>query len=202
MSKEPDASVPGAERPVRWWSVALFFSIGTLSLWSWWQGLEHHSSHDMPRVSTPALDPLGYRFATYTIENIPVTLHDGVSIQPMLHSESMMTTRYFGNPATLDVNADGIMDHVFVMTQDQGGSGTFYYAALALGTPSGWQGTTAYFLGDRIAPQSTTSEGPEVLFHVAVRAEGEPFSVPPHIGVTHRMRYDPTVPGLVPHLRD
>jgi len=69
---------------------------------------------------------------------------------------------YFGNKLIADLNDDGRDDVVFLITHTPGGSGTFYYAVSALNMPAGddGEGTTyigsdGYFLGDRIAPQTT-----------------------------------------------
>jgi hypothetical protein len=73
-------------------------------------------------------------------------------------SASKVTTRYFGNEATGDLDGDGVADIVFVLTLEIDGSGTVYYAAAALHTPPGWVGTNAVLLGDRSAPQSSHYE--------------------------------------------
>lgn len=65
-----------------------------------------------------------------------------------------------------------------------GGSGTFYYAAAALSTGSGYQGTNAILLGDRIAPQSTQIENGVIVVNYADRNPGEDFSVQPSLGMT------------------
>jgi len=44
---------------------------------------------------------------------------------------------------------------VFLLTQETGGTGTFFYAVAALHTADGWKGSQALFLGDRITPQTT-----------------------------------------------
>ena len=101
----------------------------------------------------PGKDPQN---ATYLIEGQAVTLVDGTAETAAAPgSASKQVTSYFGNEVALDLNADGLMDSAFLLTQNSGGSGTFYYVAAALQTTGGYLGTNAILLGDRIAPQST-----------------------------------------------
>jgi heat shock protein HslJ len=108
----------------------------------------------------------------------------------------VVTTKYFGNETEYDFNSDGRMDIAFVLTQDTGGSGTFYYAVAAINTPDGYKGSNAVFLGDRIAPQATrmNSENGRVgVIEVAYvdRNEGEDFSVIPSVGKSMLLKLDP-----------
>ena len=66
--------------------------------------------------------------ATYMIDGKSVTLKDGVSIiDAAPGSISKITTRVFGNEVRQDLDGDGRDDVAFILTQDGGGSGTFYY---------------------------------------------------------------------------
>lgn len=104
---------------------------------------------------------------------------------------------YFGNELWTDLDADGSEDDVvFLITSSPGGSGTFYYAVGAVNTDRGYVGTSAYFLGDRIAPQSTSmSPNPRHVGVVAVsyaeRAPGEPMTTPPSVGTSVFLKLDP-----------
>ena len=94
--------------------------------------------------------------ATYSIEGQSVTLVNGVSeVAAAPGSASKVITRYFGNAVTLDLNGDGRPDSVFILTQNTGGTGTFYYVVAALNMPNGYVGSHGLLLGDRIAPQTT-----------------------------------------------
>lgn len=97
------------------------------------------------------------------------------------------TTAYFGNAAMGDVNGDGVIDTALLFTQQPGGSGTFYYVAVALHAGNGWVGTNAVLLGDRIAPQTTQIRNGTILVNYAVRRPGEPFTTPPSVGTTMRL---------------
>ena len=79
-----------------------------------------------------------YQSATYVIDGKPIKLTDGVAqIQAAPGSASIITTRYFGNLAKGDLNSDGIPDLAFLLTQEGGGSGMFYYAVAALQSEDG-----------------------------------------------------------------
>src|SRR3989344_1595476 len=111
-----------------------------------------------------------YKDAEYVIEGERVKLGDE-------------GTSYFGNEIKTDLNGDGREDVVFLLTQETGGSGTFYYVVAALDTGRGYVGSEALFLGDRIAPQTTEKgRGRIVVVNYADRTSGESFSTPPSVG--------------------
>lgn len=136
---------------------------------------------------TQAPGPLGAgpRDAMYLVEGKPVQLAGGIAeVAAAPGSASTVTTRYFGNEATCDLNRDGLDDVAFVLTQSGGGSGTFFYAVAAVRTSAGYTGTNAVLLGDRVAPQSTSCEGGRVTFNFAERRAGEPMTERPSVGVS------------------
>jgi len=126
--------------------------------------------------------------ATYIIEGQSVILVNGISSTPIApDSASKITTQYFGNEVIHDFDHDGRPDIAFVLIQNTGGSGTFYYVVVALNTIHGYVGSNAVLLGDRSAPQSTEisqkSNTPDVIIvNYADRKIGEPFAVKPSIG--------------------
>jgi heat shock protein HslJ len=121
-----------------------------------------------------------------------IKLENGVASEEAAPgSASRITTKFFGNEVYADVNKDGKQDAVFYLTQDQGGSGTFYYVAVALAAGDGFKGSEAYFLGDRIAPQPiNVDENGVILANFADRKEGESFEVAPSQGKTVRLKLD------------
>jgi hypothetical protein len=122
---------------------------------------------------------------TITIDGQPVTLVNGRSEVPTAPgSASTVVTQYFGNQALGDLNGDGATDIAFIITQSSGGSGTFYYAVAALQTASGYVGTNAVLLGDRIAPQTISITNGQLVVNYADRAEGEPMTAQPSVGVS------------------
>jgi len=145
-------------------------------------------------TSSPKTDIL-YQELPFKIDGRTIQLKDGVSqIEPTPSSALFITTKYFGNEAHGDINNDAIPDHVFLVTQNPGGSGTFYYVIAAVSTQGTYKMSEAYLLGDRIAPQSTnisvTNNVATIVVNFADRASSEPFTTQPHIGKTVRLILD------------
>lgn len=130
-----------------------------------------------------------FKDASYIVEGKVVSLHNGVAEEEAAPgSASKITTKYFGNEAKGDLNGDGQEDVVFLLTQSGGGSGTFYYAVVALKTASGYQGTNAILLGDRIAPQTTEVHATDIVVNYADRGKSEPMSMNPSVGVSKHLK--------------
>ena len=122
---------------------------------------------------------------TYLIENDLVTLKNGLSeIEIVPGSASKKVTKYFGNDVIGDLNNDNKPDTVFLLTQESGGSGIFYYVVVMLSSEKGYDGTNAILLGDRIAPQTTEIKDGKIVVNYSDRKVGEPFSVAPSVGVS------------------
>lgn len=139
-----------------------------------------------------------YKNATYMINGQSVKLLDGLSeTETAPGSASKIVTRYFGNELKTDLNNDGREDLAFILTQETGGSGTSFYAVAALNTEQGYVGSDGYFLGDRIAPQSTTvSQNAQhknvVVFNYADRKPNEPMSASPTVAKSVYLKLDPS----------
>ncbi len=131
---------------------------------------------------------------TYIIEGQSVALSNGVSeTESAIGLASKTITRYFGNEAYGDVDGDDDNDLVFLITQSTGGTGTFYYAAVAYRTPTGYKLTNTFFVGDRIAPQSTEikEDSKEIHINFAERKKGEPMTAEPSVGATLLLKVTP-----------
>ena len=132
--------------------------------------------------------------ATYLIDGKEVTLVNGVAEQEAAPgSASKVVTQYFGNAVDVDLNADGLMDSGFLLTQDGGGSGTFFYVAAALNQAGSTQGTNAIFLGDRIDPQSTdvdTGNPAQFIVNYTERKASEPMSAQPSVAVSRTFKLE------------
>jgi heat shock protein HslJ len=102
------------------------------------------------------------------------------------------TARYFGNEARTDLNGDGQEDVVFLLTDQPGGTGTFYYVVAALASKNGYIGSHALLVGDRIAPQ-TTEVAPNglIIVNYADRAPGQSFAERPSVGKSLRLKFNP-----------
>lgn len=134
-----------------------------------------------------------YKDAEYTIAGERVRLIDGVSEREAAPgSASKIVTRYFGNELKTDLDSDGREDVVFLLTEEPGGSGTFFYVVAALNTERGYVGSEALLLGDRIAPQTTEKgNGKIIVVNYADRAPGEPFTTDPSVGKSIWLLLDP-----------
>ncbi|MBZ9569405.1 hypothetical protein KJA16_00600 [Patescibacteria group bacterium] len=134
------------------------------------------------------VDPLN---STYIIDEELITLEDGYSEQEIVPgAATKIKMRIFGEPTIGDVNGDGVDDAVVLLTYDPGGSGTFYYIAVALKIDGGYKGTNAVLLGDRIAPKDTHIENGLILHNYADRMPWEPFSVQSSVGKTKYLRIE------------
>lgn len=145
---------------------------------------QHNTATD---TQTAPLDSADYKDATYSIDGQLVTLTNGISVVPAAPgSESKITTQYFGDEAYADFNGDGTRDVAFILTQNNGGSGTFYYLVVGLRNVASttYTGTNGVFLGDRIAPQSTAIVNGKILVNYAEREPTDPFTVIPSIAVS------------------
>jgi hypothetical protein len=135
--------------------------------------------------------------ATYIISGKSFTLKDGISKEPVAPgSSSFLITKVFGNEIVLDLDGDGRDDKVFFITQEGGGSGTFFYIVARLEKGSKILGSEAVFIGDRIAPQPISLVdnkygGKLIAVNYADRNPGEPFSTPPSLGKTIYLKFNP-----------
>ncbi len=121
---------------------------------------------------------------TFLVSGVPITLVDGVATATTnLDGASETVVRYFGNVLEHDIDGDGAQDAVFLVTQETGGSGTFFYAVGALKRDEGYLGTSAVYIGDRIHPQTITpGDGREVVVNFAERLPTEPMAARPSMG--------------------
>ena len=112
-----------------------------------------------PCASTPVkgnIIPVGTSTMdfSFTIDNTLITLTDGISeIDIVPGAAAKETTKYFGGELVIDLNNDGVNDRVLLITQESGGSGTFFYLVGVLIIDEKYYGTNAIFIGDRISPQ-------------------------------------------------
>lgn len=135
------------------------------------------------------IDTPDYKNISYQIEGQTIKLVNGMSeINLAPNSASKQITKYFGNEASGDLNNDGKNDIVFLLTQNNGGSGTFYYVVAALSSSSGYHGTNAIFLGDRIAPQTTKIENGIIIINYADRGVNEAMTNTPSIGISKYLK--------------
>ena len=160
--------------------VGVLIIVGGFSYWFYQPGTVNMAPKEV------TIDP---KNCTYVIEGQNITLKNGYSEeQTVVGSASKNITQYFGNEVSADFNGDGIKDTAFILTQNSGGSGTFYYIAAALSSKNGCVGTNAFSLGDRIAPQTTEFNNGEIIVNYADRKVDEPMSATPTIGVSKYLK--------------
>lgn len=150
--------------------------------------LFYQTKTEVEDIKKVTLDP---KNCTYVIDGKNITLKNGYSEEEIVSgSASKLVTQYFGNEASGDFNKDGLSDIAFILTQNSGGNGTFYYVAVALGTTEGCNGTNSILLGDRIAPQTMQVEGEKIIVNYADRKTSEAMTTLPSIGITKQLALD------------
>ena len=132
--------------------------------------------------------------AEFVIDGRPVRLRDGVSeVDAAPGSASKIVTRSFGNEVRHDLNGDGREDVVFLLTQETGGTGTFFYVVAAVAADEGFTGSDGVLLGDRIAPQGIEIGANNIVtVSYADRAPGESLATPPRQAKSIRLLLDAT----------
>jgi hypothetical protein len=135
---------------------------------------------------TQAVDPYNHR---YLIENEAVTLRDGSSRKIIEGSAANIITEVAKEPLYIDLNDDGIKDAVLILMQQTGGSGTFYYLAVALGSSStGAPVIESYFLGDRIKVETVSFADNLIVVNYLDRAKGQPMAVKPEVRMNKQFK--------------
>jgi hypothetical protein len=181
-------------KKITYLSLVLVLCMGIiLALWS--SKKDFHIETDVAIFAGPTkvytFDP---KNTTYVIEGQSVTMVNGVSEVPSAPGSASKTiTRYFGNEAYGDIDGDDDNDVAFLITQDGGGTGLFYYAVVALRTPTGYKVTNTFLVGDRIAPQSTEirEDSKELHINFAERKKDEPMSAEPSVGAVLLLKVTP-----------
>lgn len=129
--------------------------------------------------------------ATFVIDGKEFVLVDGkAELESASSSASKETLSVFGEPIYADLDTDGDGDAAVLLVHDGGGSGSFYYAALALLDGSTYKATNTMFLGDRIAPQTVEVRDGRAVFNYAERKSDEPMSTQPSVGKSVWVHYD------------
>lgn len=153
--------------------------------------LNHFIYSEKQAGEPPAQSP---KDATYVIEGEVVNLEDGYAERQIVPgSAERIVTRYFGNEVAADLNKDGRTDSVFLLTQERGGSGVFFYVVAAINTENGYEGSQALFLGDRIAPQTTEfRDGLVIVNYADRRTPGDSMTTEPSVGKSIWLLFDET----------
>ncbi len=133
-------------------------------------------------VSTPTQpDPSN---ATFIFEEDSVTLSRGKAEIQIEDSSITEEVELTGAKGYGDMNKDGKTDTVTMIARLGGGSGVFIYAAAYVSGTSGYKGTNAVYLGDRIEPQSISVTGGVAKVTYLDRKDDEPLAAEPTVQVT------------------
>lgn len=123
------------------------------------------------------------------VRNFTFTLRD--KIYTFDNGVAMDGIKIFGEPVIGDLNGDGQDDAVMFVTEESGGSGTFFYIVEAISYGGAYKGTNAMFLGDRIAPQNINIVEGRAVANFAERRADEPMTTPPSVGKSVWVHFDP-----------
>jgi hypothetical protein len=131
---------------------------------------------------TSVAAPAEVKNITVTLDGDTVILRDGVAERPAAPgSAAQNTVRIVGEPVMGDATGDGRADAALLLENDPGGSGTFYYAVLAIDDDGSYRATNAVSLGDRIAPRGLEFTDGRFVYRYLERQPGEPLAVAPSV---------------------
>ena len=133
---------------------------------------------------------LNFKNCTYNIEGQEIALVNGYSEISIEASSSKIITQYFGNESSGDLNNDGLTDTAFILTQNSGGSGTFFYLVVALENNNTCTGTNGIFLGDRISIQNTEIKDGKIVVNYKDRKDTDPMVSFPSIDITRQFKLE------------
>ena len=124
------------------------------------------------RKSSPEISDL-----TITIDTQEFDMSDGVAeIAPSQGSGTANTLRLIGVPVLGDSDGDGNPDAALLVQHDPGGSGTLYYAVVAINDGGSYRASNALLLGDRIEPRAVEFTDGRFVYTYAERKPGDAMS--------------------------
>lgn len=167
--------------------IAIFLLIGGVSFFY----SQKKRSQNIPTPVITTETPVTVKNSTYTVDGVTFTLTEGMEAQELTPgSVTKNILSIFGEPVYGDLNKDGKDDAAVLLVNHSGGSGTFYYAVLAIATGTKYVTTNTLLLGDRIAPQTVEIHDGRAVFNYAERRTDESMTVQPSIGKSLFIHYD------------
>lgn len=139
--------------------------------------------------SGPAVRPATENLAV-TIGEQSFTLVNGVA-EKEIAPGATETVKVVGEPVIGDASGDGRPDTALLLADDAGGSGTFYYAVLAIDDGGSWRATNALPLGDRIRPEGIQYSDGQFVYRFLERQPDDPMTATPTVENTVPVRLDP-----------
>lgn len=128
---------------------------------------------------------------TVTIDQQTFDMNNGVATVESAPGSATNTLRVVGEPVAADVNGDGKPDAALLLQNDPGGSGTFYYAVLAVNEGDGYHATNVLPLGDRIKPEGIDVTDGRFVYRFLERKPGEPMADAPTVEKKVVVQFDP-----------
>ena len=129
---------------------------------------------------------------TVTIDEQTFDLKDGVAeVDAAPGSAAKNTLRVIGEPIAGDVDGDGKPDTALLLQNTPGGSGTFYYAVLAVNVGGGYHASNVLPLGDRIKPERVDFTDGRFVYRFLERRPGEPMAAEPTVEQKVVVQFDP-----------
>ncbi len=135
-------------------------------------------------TTTNIIKKINPKNTSYDIEGKTYTLNNGnvVQVEQIDNTSSTTTINYFGNELRVDINNDNKEDSAFILTNNNSGTGTFYYLVVALLNKNGeYEGTNGVLIGDRIIPKSTEFKNGEIVVNYLDRKIEEPMITKPTV---------------------
>jgi hypothetical protein len=128
---------------------------------------------------------------SYNIEGQEITLQNGHSEKAIVPgSATKIRTSIIGDVVQGDLDGDGDKDAVLILVNDPGGSGTFYYVAVAENLNGRYRGTNGVLLGDRITPKDLRIRNGLIIVRYAKRGPHEPMSTAPSVEAVSYLAFD------------
>ena len=149
---------------------------------------------DVPgdRQPTPEITDLAI-----TIDGQTFVMTDGVAETPAQPgSATKNTVRIVGDPVAGDADGDGDPDAALLIQNDPGGSGTFYYAVVAINDTDTYRATNALPLGDRILPQTVEATNGRFVYRFLDREADQSMADAPTLERAVSVVVDP-VSGII-----
>lgn len=150
--------------------------------------------HSAGREATPPDADVALRNLTVRIDGESFPMSDGVSAIAVPDSAATNVLRLVGEPVLSSGSAarPGDREAALLVVNDPGGSGSFYYAVLAVPADGSYRTTNVLPLGDRIKPESVEYRDGRFVYRFLDRKPGQPMSEPPSVEKTVRIALDRT----------
>ena len=142
---------------------------------------------EAPQADRSAMENL-----TVTIDQQRFVMQGGVAeLDAAPGSAAKNTLRVVGEPVSGDVTGDGKPDGALLLRNEPGGSGTFYYAVLAVNDGGRYHASNVLALGDRIVPKGIDFANGRFVYRFLDRRPGEPMAADPTVQNTIVVEFDP-----------